>query len=363
MITTAEIIGFFIILTIIVWLSIWYYTSASNSKSNFEIIHTYKDYLKSFNENYLHETSLKNITKEGTIVLCDDVKELKSNFHKLDDRNLYKCFTSEGVKMSHPKLEKIPKSYPNKHTFDKLLYNSMRNNCVIINFFTKGLIEEWKNLLYTLRKVNLSDLLVVFPLDNEALNAVKSENIKYDDSLINDNLAAETTFAAANFKNITCNKVLAISKILKQGKFVFYLDTDIVINKNIVEDYFTFPPMDIYMQSDQKHFNKTGSNKGKWNYCSGVMFIAPTTYMINIMDSAYPKILQCKPGDLTDQKVLNNMINPKKIGCLCPYKYPNGYRYFMSKTKCRNPYLIHNNWIRGLDNKIKRFKEYNLWYI
>lgn len=363
MITTPQIIGFFIILTIIVWLSIWYHTNTCSNKSNFEITHTYKDYLKSFKENYLHETTLKNITKEGTIVICDDFKELKSDFRKLDDRNLYKCFTSEDVKMSHPKLEKIPKSYPNKHTFDKLLYNSMRNKCVIVNFFTKGLIEEWKNLLYTLRKLNLSDLLVVFPLDNDALKAVKSENIKYNNSLINDNIAAETTFAADNFKNITCNKVLAINKMLKQGKFVFYLDTDIVVNQNIVEDYFTLPPMDIYMQSDQKHFNKNGFNKGNWNYCSGVMFIAPTTYMIKIMEAAYPKILECKPGGLTDQKVLNNIIDPKKIGCLCPYKYPNGFRYFMSKTKCRNPYLIHNNWIMGLDNKINRFKEYNLWYI
>jgi len=344
-------------------LSIWYYTTTSNSKSNFEITHTYKDYLKSFNENYLHETSLKNITKEGTIVICDDVKELKSNFHKLDDPNLYKCFTAEDLKMSHPKLEKIPKSYPNKHTFDKLLYNSMRNNCVIVNFFTKGLIEEWKNLLYTLRKLNLSDLLVVFPLDNETLNAVKSEGIKYDESLINDNISAETSFGGGDFKNITCNKVLAINKMLKQGKFVFYLDTDIVVTQNIIEDYFRLPPMDIYMQSDEKHFNKPVSDKGNWNYCSGVMFIAPTTYMIKIMESAYPKILLVKPGGLTDQRVLNNMIDKKKIGCLCPYKYPNGYRYFTSKTKARNPYLIHNNWITGLDLKIKRFKEYNLWYI
>jgi hypothetical protein len=93
------------------------------------------------------------------------------------------------------------------------------------------------------------------------------------------------------------------------------------------------------------------------------MFVAPTSYMINIMNSAYPKILQCEPGGLTDQWVLNSTIDAEKIGCLCPHKYPNGYRYFISKTKCRNPYLIHNNWIRGLDNKIKRFKAYNLWYI
>lgn len=362
MITIPEIIGFFVVLTIIVWLSLWY--TSSYSKSNFEITHTYKNYLESFNQKFLVNTSFDNIYKQGTIVLCDDSDKIKSNFEKLDNPNLYKCFTtSEHFRKSHPKLEKIPKSYPNKHTFNKLLYNSLRDKCVIINFFTRGLIDEWKNLLYTLRKVNLDDLLVVFPLDTESLNAVKSENIKYDTSLLNDNIEAEITFGSKNFKNITCNKVLAINTFLKKGNFVFYLDTDIVIGDNFVEDYFTLPPMDIYMQSDEKHFKKSARNNKKMNYCSGVMFIAPTEYMINIMNSAYPKILKCKVGGLTDQKILNEILDHKKIGCLCPYKYPNGYRYFDSNEIIDFPCLVHNNWTRGLIKKIIRLKKHNLWYI
>jgi hypothetical protein len=99
------------------------------------------------------------------------------------------------------------------------------------------------------------------------------------------------------------------------------------------------------------------------NYCSGVMFIAPTEYMINIMNSAYPKILKCKVGGLTDQRILNEILDHKKIGCLCPYKYPNGYRYFDSSEDIDFPCLVHNNWIKGLNRKINRLKKHNLWYV
>ena len=362
MITTPEIIGFFVVLTIIVGLSIWYASSIDN-KSNFEIIHSYKDYFKSFKEDYLNETKLNKDFKQGSIVLCNDKNEILNNFQKLDDPNLYKCFTTEIIKKSHPKLERLPKSYPSIKVFNKLLYNSMRNKCVIINFFTKGLIDEWRNLLYTLRAVNLADLLLVFPLDSESLEAVKSENIKYDSSLINDNIQAISKFGDGGWKNITCNKVLAISKILKKGNFVFYLDTDIVVKKDFIEDYFTLPPMDIYMQSDRANFEKLGVLNGVKNYSTGVMFIAPTKYMINIMDTAYPKILNVKSGGLTDQKIINELLNINKIGCLCTYKYPNGWRYFTSNISTKDPVLIHNNWIVGVDKKINRFKEFNLWYV
>ena len=44
--------------------------------------------------------------------------------------------------------------------------------------------------------------------------------------------------------------------------------------------------------------------------------------------------------------------------------FPNGRNYFDRKICDINKiYIIHNNWIAGIDNKVKRFKDNGLWYI
>ena len=364
---TIQIIIFFFVITVVIWMSIWYiYTP--NNKSNFKIIYSVKEYLNGFDEKYLIEDKLDNITNEGTIIFNNDAEYLNKNINLLDNPLIYKCFTSKKIKKKHDKLEIIPKDYLNDKMFTKHIYQCLRDKCVILNFFTGGLADEWRNLLYTLRKLKLEDLIIVFPLDQIAFDAVKKENIKYDISLMKDEPIKTVRFGGANFKHITCNKVLAIKKLLEQGKFVFYLDTDIVVKQNFIQNYFTLPPKHIWMQNDHNNYSKNavGRNReGKtvYNHCTGVMFIAPTKFMIDIMDQAYPKILEIKDGGLTDQKILNDIIPLSNIGTLCPYDYPNGWRYFISKKTNLNPILIHGNWCRGVQEKIRRFKKYGLWYI
>lgn len=330
-----------------------------NSKSNYNIQYSIKDYLKGFGEDYLYLKDFEDVKSEGSIVFNNDIKYIKNNINKLNNPKIYACFTESSVNTKlHPKLYQINKYVLNKEILSSNLYKFMLNKCKIVNFFTGGLIEQWKNLMVCLRKLNLDKLVIVFPLDKVSLEAVKQERVNYDISLMKNELDIIKTENFGNFKNITCNKVLAISKILKKGQFVFYLDTDIVVNDNFIKDYFTLSPKHIYMQNDEPTFNKTSTN-----HCSGVMFIAPTNKMINIMDKSYNKILNVKSGGLTDQKILNEDIPKNLIGTLCPYKYPNGWRYFTSKIKIKNPLLIHNNWIVGVKAKNKRFKDNNMWYI
>lgn len=55
-----------------------------------------------------------------------------------------------------------------------------------------------------------------------------------------------------------------------------------------------------------------------------------------------------------------------KFNTLDLYDFPNGKRYFDNVNtvyKNKTPKMVHNNWIKGLDNKVKRFKKHNLWFI
>ena len=55
-----------------------------------------------------------------------------------------------------------------------------------------------------------------------------------------------------------------------------------------------------------------------------------------------------------------------KYGVLDVKEYPNGSRYFNTTDadwKKNTAKMVHNNYIVGLNNKINRFKENNLWFI
>lgn len=239
------------------------------------------------------------------------------------------------------------------------LYKSLRSRCVIINFFTGGLCEEWRNLLYTIRQQKLEDLLVVFPLDEEALECVKKEGISYRTELMNYTSIKQADYGTKEFNKIIISKLQCINIMLSEGYIVFYLDTDIILQGDIIKDFFTLEPAEIYLQSDNNF-----ELSGKGNYCSGVMFMYPTHNIRNFF-----KLVESQINPLlhNDQDCINNLLKTEKlnVGTLDIMKYPNGLRYFKNKDKFTNinTLLIHNNYIVGTPNKIKRFKEHNLWFI
>ena len=260
-------------------------------------------------------------------------------------------------------VEKINKdiSPPNTDlkyiTLSFWLYNALRSRCRIVNFFTGGLCVEWKNLMFSIRRLGLQDLVIAFALDQQARECILHEGMTPRTELMSDTLVQKADHGTPEFRDITAKKVKAIGQIVKEGYFTFYLDTDIVLFKDPIKDYFTYPPAPVYMQSDTKGFenNATGS------HCTGVVFIAPSSQIAEILENAHDKIMAMPPGAMEDQAVLNQDI--ADIKTLSPEDYPNGHRYFKHRGKCsENPVLVHNNWIVGQKAKINRFKKHNLWF-
>ena len=73
-------------------------------------------------------------------------------------------------------------------------------------------------------------------------------------------------------------------------------------------------------------------------------------------------------GSGADQYALNLAVKKlkPKLNILDTKEYPNGARYFSNYNsiyKDFKPKIIHNNYIKGIDNKIKRLKNHNLWFI
>ena len=176
-----------------------------------------------------------------------------------------------------PNMEKLTIGY--------WLYNSLRSRCKIVTFFTGNLCDEWRNLVFTIRKVNLIDLLVVFPLDDTALTCCKNEGVEFRTDLVLNNLPGEASFGKKHYENIVKVKLEAIKIILQENYFVLYVDTDIVFFQDPFVHIFNLPPKDIYFQSDNgREDDAFRAVIGKTNLCSGFMFIIPNKKCIELMD-------------------------------------------------------------------------------
>ena len=248
--------------------------------------------------------------------------------------------------------------------FNKDKFNdAFVNNTVIVNFFTKDLCEEWKNHIYTLKKNNLDKYVVVFPLDNDALDCIKSENIKYNTKFLNKININGADMGTLEFKKIVYYKILAIKHFIDLNYNVFYLDTDTIVFGNIIEDIKTFP----------KNYDLYAQDEGNGTICTGCILLLPTNnskIMINNIKIKFEKTLNESPnGGLSDQKYVNEYvkINKNFRYHLLPWKkYASGKQYFDKNKKYfknNKPLFLHNNWIKGLKAKTDRFKKHGLWYI
>lgn len=244
----------------------------------------------------------------------------------------------------------------------------------IVMFLTGGLKEEAENCIKTLKNQNLDKELTVTALDIEAFEYIKKLNV--NTQLKKTNLKKEAKFGTKDFFDITYNKLCIIQNTLeKYNKVVLYTDSDVVFLKDIRNDIkkFKISDKDILIQDDSKKF------KNSKNYCTGFILFKPNKTCVEILKEA--KNIMKKnwdnrswdKGGGADQKALQESIKNLrdknmiiKLETLDLKEYPNGARYFKNLNtiyKNYKPNIVHNNYIKGTDKKIRRFKRHNLWFI
>ena len=249
------------------------------------------------------------------------------------------------------------------------LYKALRGRCRIVTFFTRKLCDEWRNLAASLRKVGLLDLLLVYVLDEASDKCVRefSSEVEIRRHFISNQEGGD--FGSGNFNKLMMRKLEIILEVVREGFFTFYLDSDIVVLGDIVQDYFTLPPRALHIQSDQNRFtDKKYTPDGKvmdTSLCAGCMFFTPSKTSIRILEAAIVAFPSCTTMD--DQCAVNKVLaSEHDYDALCQLRYINGSRYFDNpERESLHPsiLLIHNNWIVGVEAKEKRFKDFNLWFL
>lgn len=223
-----------------------------------------------------------------------------------------------------------------------------------LTFLTSGCLDICKNMLISAENVgiNLDDFYIAC-LDkksydnlNEYSNAFMWIGVDYINEQLNEyqNWSFDKD---SGFRNVVKYKWRIIEEIYRQHKELCWVDTDIVFKENPIE--LIENQEEVLFQSD-----RPGST-----LCSGFM-------VFNSSSECQDMIRECSLNSEEDDQILVNKIALEKyydnIALLNEDLFPNGHVYYKENRK-ENAVIVHNNWMIGVESKIKHFKEEKLWYL
>lgn len=226
-----------------------------------------------------------------------------------------------------------------------------------VTYLNSGCIDICENMLISAEKVGIDmDNFFVACLDENSYQKFShlKNAFKYADEELTD--YQEWTFDAdSGFRKIHYYKWPIIKKIFQEHKQLCWVDTDIVFLKD-PSDYL----------SGHKTFVAQNDYPGP-RACGGFLVFNDSDITESLIDDMAANTTE------DDQILLNQYIEgPYKTN----YKplprdlFPNGKTYYelldIDKNKeefKKNAYIIHNNWMIGIDTKMNKFKDEGYWYL
>jgi lipopolysaccharide biosynthesis glycosyltransferase len=174
-------------------------------------------------------------------------------------------------------------------------------------------------------------------------------------------------FGTTEFNTLSYTRYKIIIELLEKNQPVWYLDIDTVVLQDLNDVY-----------DELKHSNYHAVMQNDINMlCTGCMLLFPTPATINLLKNIY----KYRNSNHNDQIILMNILlkypNVINILPLNILQFPNGLLYFNEISE--NPrykklqedfinsthpvYVVHANWMIGMETKIAAFKRKGLWYI
>ena len=242
----------------------------------------------------------------------------------------------------------------------------MQNGLLFISVFNLGGIELALNHLESLKRQNIENYMA-YVTDQECYNIVFQKGYRVELLNYEDITKEKADFGTVDFNDLSYIRYKVIEDLLVKGQPVWYLDIDTVVlqNLNDVYDELKYSHYAVALQDDINMF------------CTGCMLLFQKPITLKLVKSIYSN----KSNTENDQIILFKILtdNPKKIKILKlnKFQFPNGLLFFnelnddiklreiqLSFAKSEYPiYLVHANWMVGIETKIDAFKRKELWFI
>lgn len=237
------------------------------------------------------------------------------------------------------------------------------NNDHLVSFTvsTNNNLNLIQNLFQSAQNNNIK--LVLFALDKYIAEFIQD---KFDVDIVmfvmNDNNPNESKeffnyeFGTDEWKQIVYYRYFITHRLLKDGRNIVYLDTDVYINRNYILD----------IKEKLRKNDIVIQNNGR-NCCTGFFAMKSCRKLINFFSKRNMLKLNCYEfggkGGSSDQKFFNHFIgmHMDEFNCVMLERnfYPNGNYYYdnheMIDEYC---FIIHFNCVQGEFKKIKRVIQY-----
>jgi hypothetical protein len=159
------------------------------------------------------------------------------------------------------------------------------------------------------------------------------------------------SYNTLEFQSLTMKKLETILENMLLDEEVFWVDNDIYFFTNTINDLKSYQG-DFVMQDDI------------FMPCTGFFLIRSNPRSIEVIKSAID-LLRQNIGNkfMNDQHAVVNILQNTKnirVSVLPRDKYPVGKVYFTDNIR-NNALMVHNNFLFTYDEKVARFKEFNMW--
>lgn len=283
------------------------------------------------------------------------------------------------------------------------------NRTVILASATSNYLDFLLNWYTTVDRLGYGGRVVFVAEDKAAYEFLKhkwpQQVVRVSQMLVGDRWGEELpagnngTFGSDFFLTVVDRRPSYFLALMKLNVSFLYSDVDIVLKKDPFP-YFT-GNYDLWVQEDAQTYegattrfpkDKPGSpiKLRRHHLCTCFMFVRPTQgsrILIERWDRSVAQEVARGKKAVANQVewnkvVYNTLSSDVSLGVLPVAKFPSGCIFFPwpeEKPKCNkvhrrnfittwphwnnNIVMIHNNWVFGKENKMKRFEEAKLWFV
>lgn len=229
-------------------------------------------------------------------------------------------------------------------------------------FSNKGSSILAENLLQSMENVGIEKTsIILYVNDDETVKKFLKKEIRIKKTKDNNNIIEYQNWGEKSFFQLVHNKLLSIYDSI-EFKDSLYIDTDIVLLRN--------PKKYLYSLNVDMALQDSSFKNNKNRYCTGFWFIKRTDKnkeILNKVINIHKEFLKYKES-FGDEGAFNRIMKTEniqdvKIQLLSRSLFPNGDVFFNRKIDKQEKYLVHANFIIGIDKKIEMLKKHNLWYL
>lgn len=229
-----------------------------------------------------------------------------------------------------------------------------------VTLTNKGYLEYTHNLVNSIIENRIKLELDIFTLDNESQNYFNNMNLestRIDNSDINFEFKDFQLQNSDNFYKIVYFKFYCINRLLSENNPVMFIDGDIVIKKNFINDIYNLTTdFDLVAQS-----NKSPHDNNDDEINSGFMLFKPGKTINKLINPDRFSLKKFSKYKFHDQTYINNIKRKFNYKLLDLNLFPNGAHYKKYKNEL-DPYIIHYNYLIGHEKKNQMIKDNN-WYM